>query len=256
MLYSEIYGTGRALTLLHGWAMHTGIWRGFAEQLAAFYQVRCLDLPAHGRSPAIESFNLETLSSAVADSLPNSSCLLGWSLGATVAIETAQRFPEKVSALIILAGNPLFVQTDAWAGMKAKVLEAFADNLSIDYTATLTRFLALQINGLPNGKALLKQLKSALAECSPPDYQSLQAGLEILKNSDLRAALASLDIPILVILSDQDSLVPVAVAENLRQLSPKIRIEILHGAGHTPFLSHSDELLTLIHRFMKDHALR
>ncbi|MBS4051006.1 MAG: pimeloyl-ACP methyl ester esterase, partial [Methylomonas sp.] len=34
--------------MLHGWAMHTGVWRDFARRLAEYYQVICVDLPGHG----------------------------------------------------------------------------------------------------------------------------------------------------------------------------------------------------------------
>ena len=259
MLYSETYGTGKPITLVHGWAMHSGIWRGFAQQLAQYYQVTCIDLPAHGRRDAMlrvstldakhrvsTPFTLKNVSDALVNSLPETpSCWLGWSLGATITLDIAQRYPERVSSLILLAGNPLFVGADDWAGVKPSVLDAFSANLTADCQATLLRFLALQVNGLPNGKQLLKDLKAAVMECPPPDNNSLQGGLEILKNTDLRAVLAELKIPVSVILGDKDTLVPIAVAEQLSQLGiapPRI----IKGAGHVPFLSHPQELLTLI----------
>jgi len=75
------------------------------------------------------------------------------------------------------------------------VLDAFADNLTMNCQATLLRFLALQVNGLPDGKALLKDLKAAIMECPTPDNASLQGGLEILKHTDLRASLVNLKYP-------------------------------------------------------------
>jgi pimeloyl-[acyl-carrier protein] methyl ester esterase len=262
-LYSETYGTGKPITLVHGWAMHSGIWRSFAQQLAEHYQVTCIDLPSHGRSrvgiahptalPVHERtpFTLEAVSDALVDALPATpSCWLGWSLGATIVLDIAQRYPERVNALILLAGNPLFVSSDDWAGVKPTLLNAFADNLTADCQATLLRFLALQVNGLPDGKALLKDLKAAVMECEAPDNDSLQGGLDILKHTDLRATLAQLNIPMSVILGDKDTLVPVAVASQLRQLSANLEVNIVNGAGHVPFLSHPQELLALIRRFM------
>lgn len=253
-LYSETFGSGKPITLVHGWAMHSGIWRSFAQSLAQHYQVTCIDLPSHGHSDKLSPFTLETVGDALVETLPDkSSCWLGWSLGATVVLDIARRYPERVDALILLAGNPLFIRSEQWAGVKPEVLDAFAASLTTDCQATLLRFLALQVNSLPNGKSLLKELKTAVMECEPPDYDSLQGGLDILKNTDLRAALSELDILVSVILGDKDTLVPVAVFDNLINLG--IQPEIIKGAGHVPFLSHPQELLTLIHRFMDESCL-
>jgi pimeloyl-[acyl-carrier protein] methyl ester esterase len=254
-LYTQTLGTGQPINLLHGWAMHSGIWRGFAEQLAQHYQVTYLDLPAHGHSDKITPFSLATVSDAIVNALPNTpSCWLGWSLGATIAIDIAQRYPELVSSLILLAGNPLFVATETWAGIRPEVLDSFAANLRVNCQTTLTRFLSLQINGMPDSKPLLKQLKTAINECPAPDTDSLQGGLDILKHSDLRSALAGLTIPITIILGEKDTLVPVAVAPHIQQLSSHLEVSIIKGAGHTPFLSHRSELLSLIQHFIDHHA--
>jgi len=251
-LYSETVGTGKPITLVHGWAMHSGIWRAFARQLAQHYQVTCIDLPSHGRSDTLSQFTLEAVGDALVNALPDTpSCWLGWSLGATVVLDIARRYPERVNSLILLAGNPLFVGTDDWAGVKPTVLDGFAENLTLNCQATLLRFLALQVNGLPDGKTLLKDLKAAIMECPTPDNASLQGGLEILKHTDLRAALAELEIPVSVILGDKDTLVPVAVAEHLRSLGIA-HPSIINGAGHVPFLSHPQQLLALINCFMDD----
>ena len=256
-LYSETFGTGKPITLVHGWAMHSGIWRGFAEQLARHYQVTCIDLPSHGRSDKLSPFTLEAVSDALVNALPDKpSCWLGWSLGASIVLDIAHRYPERVSSLILLTGNPLFVSSEQWAGVQPSVLDAFAASLTADCQTTLLRFLALQVNGLPDSKMLLKELKAAVMECPSPDNDSLQDGLEILKNTDLRAVLAQLTVPVSVILGDKDTLVPVAVAEQLQQLSAKLEVSILNGAGHIPFLSHTQELLTLICRFMDHHAIK
>jgi pimeloyl-[acyl-carrier protein] methyl ester esterase len=243
--------------------MHSGIWRTFAQQLAQHYQVTCIDLPAHGRSKDVINrgstipFTLENVSDALVNALPeNNSCCLGWSLGASIVLDIANRYPERVNSLILLAGNPLFVGSEQWAGVKASVLDSFSANLKADCQATLLRFLSLQVNGLVDGKQLLKELKAAIMECEPPDLDSLQGGLDILKHSDLRAVLGRLTIPVSVILGDKDTLVPVAVGQQLQHIQPKLELSILNGAGHVPFLSHPQQLQTLICRFMDNHATR
>ena len=252
-IHQQTFGKGKPVVLVHGWAMHSGIWRDFARQLAKNHQVTCIDLPGHGQSKKIASFTLEQVSEALVNAVSDeSSCWLGWSLGATVVLDIASRFPDRVNSLVLLAGNPLFTQSMHWPGISVESLDAFAGQLNENCQATLQRFLSLQVNNLPNYKTLLKTLKAAVMECNAPDKETLQGGLEILKQADLRPALSNLNVPVSVILGGKDTLVPVNAGQNMQALLPKIELTIIDRAGHVPFLSHPEEIIAIISRFMDD----
>jgi pimeloyl-[acyl-carrier protein] methyl ester esterase len=250
-IHQQTFGKGRPIVLVHGWAMHSGIWQDFARQLAQNYQVTCIDLPGHGRSEIIDNFTLERISDALINAVyEQRSCWLGWSLGTTVVLDIARRFPERVNSLVLLAGNPAFTQTAQWPGMNINLLDAFSEKLNEDCHATLVRFLSLQVNNLPDYKTLLRTLKSAVLECDAPDNETLQGGLEILKHADLRPALSDALVPVSVVLGTRDTLVPVSVGQNIQALAPEIALNIIDKAGHVPFLSHPQEVLAIISRFM------
>jgi pimeloyl-[acyl-carrier protein] methyl ester esterase len=258
-IHTETYGHGKPIVMVHGWGMHSGIWRPFAEALAEHYRVTCVDLPGHGRSSTRPTFDLEHLVPALLAAVGDEpACWLGWSLGATVALDIASRFPERADRLILLAGNPRFVRThdaaddpEHWPGVSPRVIEAFSSQLTADAQQTLLRFLALQVHNLPNAKALLKTLKAAVFECAPPDNASLLQGLQVLKEADLRPALAAFGRPIAAILGSRDTLVPHAVGGHLQRLQPNLQLHPLEKAGHVPFLTHQAQLLTIIAGFME-----
>lgn len=246
-IHREIFGQGQPLVMIHGWSMHTGIWRSFARQLAIHRQVICLDLPGHGRSGNVEPFDLPTISAALFDAIPvNRFALLGWSLGASVALAMAASRPERVASLYLLAGNPKFVKMPGWAGVRPEVLDGFAGQLSEDARLTLQRFLGLQVQGLADGKQLLQELRLAVQECEAPAIAALQGGLQILKNADLRPALSSLTCPVTAIQGDKDTLIPIQTGAALRSLNPRTVLHVLDNAGHVPFLSHSARLCEII----------
>ena len=250
-IYTETFGKGKSIALVHGWAMHSGIWRLFARELAKSYQVTCIDLPGHGRSGVVTPFTLETVSKVLVDAVPDTpSCCLGWSLGAEVVLEIAHRFPERVNSLILLAGTPCFVKKGLWPGMDGQVLDSFAESLKQDSQTTLLRFLSLQVKDLVDQKTALQELKALVFESPKPDPQTLQEGLNILKQADLSAEFASLKIPVAVILGELDTLVPVAVAGKMQDLLPEIDLTVIERAGHVPFLSHQQAVVKAVCHFM------
>jgi len=219
--------------------------------------VTCVDLPGHGYSEKLPDFTLEAICQQLKKILPETGCaVIGWSLGGMVALALANHFPEQVKTVILIGSNPCFVQTNDWAGMRAKTLEKFAANLTADCYGTLLRFLALQVHGLDEHKKILQDLKLALQACQMPDQDVLQGGLEILQQQDLRLWLKQLHCPVQVILGTHDTLVPVAVGTQIQQLNPNLNLTVIEKAAHVPFLSHPERLLKEIHDFMRTiHAV-
>lgn len=250
-IHKEVYGQGQPIVLIHGWAMHTGIWRTFAQQLALNYQVICLDFPGHGLSETVEPYTLEQVTDTLVAAIPESTfTVLGWSLGATVALDLAYRYPQRVNGLIMLAGNPHFVKTEDWPGMSPALLEEFANNLSLDCQATLIRFLSLQVMRLAEGKSLLKQLKQAVQECPSPSKNVLHSALGILKHTDLREQLTTLECSLSIIQGDKDTLVPVQASLAMHKILKNSELNIIPSAGHLPFMSHQSQVIEIIKRFI------
>jgi pimeloyl-[acyl-carrier protein] methyl ester esterase len=254
LIHTETYGTGSPLVFIHGWAMHSGIWQSFAKQLAQHYQVICIDLPGHGKSQKLSAFTLDNIAQALQKNLPDEPVnLIGWSLGGMIALNFANRFPNQVQTLTLIGSNPCFVKTGNWAGIKNEVLEKFAADLMFDCNATLLRFLSLQVKGLENHKTLLKDLKAALDVCNPPDAETLHSGLKILQQQDLRPVLAALSCPVQAFFGSHDTLVPVAAAEQIQLLNPRLTLQVIEKAAHVPFLSHPESILNRLKRFLEQY---
>lgn len=254
-LHKEVYGEGAPIVMLHGWAMHTGVWRTFALALAEHRQVICIDLPGHGLSGSVTPYTLGSLADAVVAELPDQSCILvGWSLGGNIALRLAEKYPKCVKSLILITSNPHFVKTASWPGMNAQVLQQFAANIQQNTASTLLRFMGLQVRGHPEAKALLKKMRATVQECVSPMPEVLELGLQVLQNLDQRVALSNLDIPVQLIFGEQDSLVPVAVAESCRLLKPDLDVQQIAGTGHAPFITDQRQVLERMQEFILRHS--
>ena len=243
----EIYGQGPALVMLHGWGMQSGVWREFARKLADHRQLICLDLPGHGGSDNLSPYTLRRVAEALLNAIPAQTfSLLGWSLGGIIALQMAELCPQRLQALILVAANPKFVQTGDWPGVQQDVLNQFSAALARDVQSTLQRFLVLQTQGSLQRKQVLAQLKSVMAANRQPQVEALRGGLDILKQTDLRSALSRLSCPTTYIYGAEDQLIPVSCAAAVQKLNPAINTRIIDNAGHTPFLSHGQQLHDLV----------
>jgi len=170
-LHVETLGAGPDLVLLHGWALHGGMWGPWLDRLATHARLHVIDLPGHGRSPWTDDApDLAALARAVATHVPRGAGVLGWSLGGMVALELARMRPGQLGALVLVATTPSFLVRDDWPhGMKPEVLDGFATGLDQDFRRTIANFLALQTWGDERASEALRTLRANLASHGEPD---------------------------------------------------------------------------------------
>lgn len=107
-LYYEIHGTGKPLVLLHGGLGSTQLFVPNIDELAKGRQVIAIDMQGHGHTPDIDRpFSLEAMSEDIAALLqflkiPKAD-VMGYSLGAGVALQVAVRHPEMVNKLVLVS---------------------------------------------------------------------------------------------------------------------------------------------------------
>lgn len=236
-MHIESTGHGPPLVLIHGWAMHAGIFAPLTARLAERFEVFLIDLPGHGRSPERDGvFDPADAARRIAAATPRA-CWIGWSLGGLVALHAAIEHPRSVSALVEIAANPRFVLGDDWPhGVEANVFRQFADGLRGDWRRTVERFLALEAHGSEHAHAELRELKAHVFERGEPALSVLRDGLRVLDATDLRAPLATLTMPSLWIAGRRDRLVPPAAMQWAAGRAPAGQYLEL-STGHAPFLA-------------------
>ncbi len=247
----ETIGGGPPLVLLHGWAMHSGIFAPLSERLAQRFTLHLVDLPGHGfNAECTTALDLEDIAAKVSELTPPA-VWLGWSLGGLVALHAAQTRPASVRGLVMLAASPRFVRAPDWPeGMDPQVFIGFANELARDYQATIDRFLMLEAQGSDHLREELRLLRAQVFARCQPSADRLTQGLELLQDSDLRAGLPGLRMPSLWLAGRRDRLVFPRAMQAAAALAPQSRfLQVEHG-GHAPFLSHADEVADAIGDFM------
>jgi len=237
--------------LVHGWGLHGGIWDEFVPLLERGFRVTRVDLPGHGLSEWNNEVTLDDMADAVLASVPESAAWLGWSLGGLVASRAALKSPARVSALVTLASSPCFVRKPGWqSAMLPVLLDTFAGDLQDDYKKTLNRFLSLQVRGSAAASQTLKALRAKLLAHGQPSTAALQAGLAVLRDSDLREQLPGIACPTMLVMGERDTLVPVNAGRESARLFPAARLEVIAGAGHAPFIAQPEIVAGLVQDFL------
>jgi pimeloyl-[acyl-carrier protein] methyl ester esterase len=239
------------LTLLHGWGLNGAVWNGVREALSARFNLHIIDLPGHGHSHGAPVTSMDAFADAVVQAMPEHGHLLGWSLGGHTALSIAARYPSRVNRLITVCCTPRFIESEDWPqGKKVEVLAAFASRLGANYNATIRNFLALQALNQPEMRDVIRTLYEAVEAHGAPSVASLAAALDILKVSDLRAAVPSIAQPTLVIQGDHDALTSTGTAQWLADALPNSTHCLIEHAAHAPFLSHRELFLEHVLSFL------
>ncbi|MGC3965000.1 MAG: alpha/beta fold hydrolase [Rhodocyclaceae bacterium] len=227
------------ITLLHGWGYRPAVWDGLIAHLGA---------EAHAPALTPPGGDLAEWADSIADDLAPGTTLVGWSLGAMLAMQIAARRLDLVGRLVLIGATPRFVTSHDWPhGLDATTVAAFSEGFARQPARTLQRFVALQVMNDAARGTIAPLLQSALAD-PQIEAEALARGLHILAESDLRTTLPAHATPTLLVHGRHDALMPVAAAQWLAERL-KARLEIVEDAGHAPHASNPARIAERIRSF-------
>ena len=256
-LHVDVVGAGPPLVLLHGWAMHGGVFAPLVARLRARHTLHVVDLPGHGLSrDSGVPLALDECVDAIAAQVPVAPWV-GWSLGGLMALHAAATRPAQVPALALVCANARFVRGPDWRyGVSPEIFRDFANGLRADYRATLDRFIALEAFGSDHAREEIRALRDDLFTRGEPAADVLADGLDLLQSADLRGVLPGLAVPSLWLAGRRDRLVDPRAMRDAAALAARSDVHVLEHAGHAPFLTHADEVAARLDAFLSQMVSR
>lgn len=250
-------GEGPSLVLLHGWGQSSAVFSEIMQGLAQDFRVLAPDLRGHGLSAAAEGYGLDGFAADVRDLVEvlglGPFALGGWSLGGQVALRLAQALPERVARLLLIATTPRFTACADWShGLPGTQVRSLGRNVQRAYEKTLGDFFNLQFTPDEITPERYRQILAfALPSGRLPDPGAALGGLHTLEDVDLRAQLAAIACPTLVMHGSEDRIVPVVAGRYLAESISGARRRELAGTGHAPFLSRPGQTLDIWRGFLR-----
>jgi 3-oxoadipate enol-lactonase / 4-carboxymuconolactone decarboxylase len=219
------------LVLLNSIGATTDMWTPVLGPLVEQFRVVRIDHRGHGASPASPAGTACSLADVAADVLAvldglglGRVHLAGLSLGGMTGMWLAVHRPERVSRLALVCTSAHLPPAQGWldraATVRANGMRAVAD-------VVVARWLTPQL--AERDPELSERLRDML--CSV-DAESYAQCCEAIAAMDLRADLARIAAPTLVIAGAQDPATPPAHAEAIADSISGARLELLDPAAH------------------------
>lgn len=232
------------IVLLHGWGFLPGIWTDVQDQL----QQRGCALPITTPGlPLSGHISQLTAIESLYDTLPETTHLVGWSLGGELALAYALCFPERVQSLTLISSTPCFMNRPDWTlGQPADLLDDFDQRLAESPAGLLKRFSSLIRHG-DSAAVRNRSLAEVLQTQAETDADRLASGLRFLRTIDLRGACTSQEnLPTTTLIhGTADSIVPLAAAQWLAD-NTNATLNTIDQASHALPFTHADQIAEML----------
>lgn len=189
----------RVLTI-HGW--------GFCPKV--FQTLEGIGEVIHHR---LEGESLKGETQKVEEKVDKDTLVVGWSLGATVAVLASLKNPPK--GLVLIGATPHFGK--AW---KEQYIESFFKELEENFKRKLKEFRKTVWG------------ESICEDKLPPEKKAIKLLREFVE-TDISEPLRSLNIPTVILHGRKDPVTPYREAKKMLKLNPSLKL-ITYDGGHFP----------------------
>ena len=230
----DVSGATRSPTLLlvHGFPHDRTLWAPQMHALSGTYQCVAVDLRGFGESGSAPPYSMDQHADDLA-ALPDAICVkramvAGLSMGGYIAPAMWRRHAQRVQG---------FVLADTRAGADTEMVRVRRSEMIALVRGGGVSALPAQLAAAQLGastRARQPELESAvLAMARRASEDGVLGALDaMMARPDSTNTLASITVPTLIVVGDEDILAPPVEAEQIHALVPGSRLDVIRGAGH------------------------
>lgn len=236
-------GDGPPLLLIHSLGTASWLWEAQVRHWRSRFRVVAADCRGHGRSGfgagATMEGNAQDLATLLQALDLKDLTVVGLSMGGVIATHLYGLAGDRIRGLVLadtfchMPGG-----ADRIAGLEKRLGAVEMDEFARAYAEeTLLRPTAERLAALARG----------IAATSKEAYLQTVRSLFV---QDTREALAKVDVPVLVLVGDQDQRTPRPMAEAVAQAAPRARLEVIPDAAHLANLDNPQAFQQAVDRFL------
>jgi len=236
----EDEGGGIPLLLIHGYPLSRHLWKPQVEGLSKFSRVIAPDLRNHGDSTSVKSsgekyppYFMEMLADDCVQLLDvldidQPVILCGLSMGGYISFSFYRKYPQRVAGLI-LAATRSSADSPATRENRKKAIDILKSSGSESVIASMLPML-LSPTTLLDNPALVESVKEMMRSVSLEGMIGDLMGM--MERQDSTPLLADIHVPTLVMVGEDDQIIPRSEAEGMHARISNSQLLLLPQAGH------------------------
>jgi pimeloyl-ACP methyl ester carboxylesterase len=264
-IHYRILGKGKPVVLLHGFCEDGNIWNDLAESLQNHFQFIIPDLPGSGKSEMLtgENITIEDYAEVVKLIIENevskvspegeglvpifrdlerAATIIGHSMGGYIALAFAAKYPDFLEGLVLFHSSA-FADDEEKKQARLKSINFIKQNGAYEYMKTAVPNLFADKHH-PQIKVLIKQGNSFTPGAL---IQYLTA---MMVRPDRTDVLKSLKIPVLYLIGEKDTAVPLEASLKQCHIPAVSHVNILENAEHMGMIENIEICSNIISSFM------
>ena len=238
------------IVFIHGWTADHHRWDKMIDFASKYFKVVALDLRGHGEStkPEDAEYNINAYTADIIKLLDHlnieKAILAGHSMGGMIAQKFYFNQKGRVAGLILVGTTSKVV--DNFSMKLNTSLAIFLMNLA--YSTGLKIVLGRAFSNLTPKEEKEKLIGDAIRNV--PKYVAVNSFKDFVKNFDTRAKLKEIKVPTLIIVGENDRMLPPRMSMFLRDNIEDSEFVVVPEAGHEVMLEVPDEVNKAIDSFL------
>lgn len=255
----NIIGQGeKKLLFIHGFASSQEAWKWVTPAFIETHTLILVDLVGSGKSDmaAYDPQRYQTLDGHVDDLIEfcdvfdlNDLVILGHSVGGTIGLMLSKARPNRIKQVIMLGASPRYLNDlpDYYGGFERENVDQILEMMELNY-AGWASYLASVAVPESEGETKSTYVEGSFLSSNP---QIAYAFLKVTLLVDYRDILKDIETDTVILQCSEDSFVPIDVARYMAKELGNSEMHVLSAKGHYPQVSHPDETITAIKRYLK-----
>ncbi|TFE02226.1 alpha/beta fold hydrolase [Jeotgalibacillus salarius] len=258
----HIQGSGKqALLFAHGFGSSQNAWAQVVKAFEADYQIITFDYVGSGHSDkqAYSSDRYDSLAGYAEDVIEICEALklkevifVGHSVSGMIGTIAAAKKPNLFKQMMMIAASARYLNDDGYhGGFEEESISGMLNMMEKNFNEW-AKYLAPTASKNEDRPELAKGFEKELLS---NDQTIAREFAEATFLVDMREKLAHLNVPVVVMQPSDDTIVPHEAALYLVNQFPDSELVVLRATGHNPHISHPEEVIKYIKKYIAVEAV-